>query len=240
MIKKLLISIFLAATSYLLVTGSAKADVSCQPIYGGGETCVQIGKILINKMVLNPSTNTFVDNLGTNDPKYGPEFIVTFKLDVTNTGQTNISKVDVKDIFPQFVNFSSGPGNFDNNNKILTFSLDNLQPNETRTFTLLGRVVKSDQLPADQGVVCVVNQAIATASDNAGQSQDNSQLCIQKQVLGAVPPGQIVQPGVTKGGLKVFPQPQAVTTPPTGPEMLPLIGLIPTGLFGLLLRRKSV
>ena len=65
-------------------------------------------------------------------------------------------------------------------------------------------------------------------SDNNQQSSDNSQFCIQKPVLGE-----------TKGGLKVFPAPSVTTTPPTGPEMLPLIGLIPTGVLGFILRKKS-
>lgn len=235
--KNLLFSMLLVASGYLLAASPVRADVSCQPIYGGGETCVQIGKVLINKMVLNPQTNVFVDNLGINDPKFGPDFIVTFKLDITNTGQTKISKVDVRDIFPQFVKFQTGPGNFDSNSKTLNFSLDNLEPNEIRTFTLFGRVVSQNELSADSGIVCVVNQAIAQGSENSGQSQDNSQLCIQKQVLGATP---TPIPGVTKGGLKVFPQPKVITTPPTGPEMLPLIGLIPSGIAGFFLRRKSI
>lgn len=239
--KKALFLTILFAIYYLLFAVRTYAAVSCQPIYGGGQACVTAGNILINKTVLNPQTNKMVDNLGINDPKYQPGFIVNFQVTLTNTGSTNISHIDVKDIFPQFVNFNAGPGNFDANTKTLSFGVDNLNANETRTFTITGNVVNADQLPIDQGIVCVVNQATATADGST--SQDNSQLCIEKKFTPTQAPQvqAFVQPGVptTKGGLKVFPAPSITTTPPTGPESLALFSLVPTGIVGWLLRKYS-
>lgn len=42
----------------------------------------------------------------------------------------------------------------------------------------------------------------------------------------------------TKGGFPILPSSPVKITPATGPEMLPLIGLIPMGLAGLFLRKK--
>lgn len=228
--KKALPFSLLFSAFFLLGALPAAADVICQPIYGGGETCVQKGNILINKTVANPKTGTFVDNLSINDDKFLQDQTVTFQLAVTNTGGTTLSTVNVKDVFPQFVNFVAGPGNFDPNSKTLTFALNNLNPNESRTFTLTAVIVNANELPADRGIVCVVNQA--QASSNGQLSSDNAQFCIQKQVLAAQVP-------TTKGGLKVFAPQPVTTTPATGPEMLPLIGLIPTGLIGFFLRKKA-
>lgn len=216
---------------------SAYADVSCQPIYGGGQTCVQTGNVSVNKTVMNPKNNTLVDNLGINDDKFGPESIVTFQIAVTNTGSAKISRVQVRDIFPQHVDFASGVGNFDGGSKVLSFDVNDLNPNETRTFNIVGKVVKAENLPVSQGTVCVVNQATAKDVTNTGNpSVDNAQLCIQKGIP-ATGETTVVE---TKGGLKVFPPQKTFTTPATGPEMLPLIGLIPTGLFGAFLRKKSL
>lgn len=233
--KEIITSISMAfAFALMAQTAFASGTNNCQPIYGGGQTCVQEGNISINKTVQNPQTNAFVDNLGVNDPKYGPGFQVTFQLTVTNTGSTTLSKVTVRDIFPQFVDFASGPGNFDANSKTLTFDLNDLKPGESRTFNLVGRVVSSDKLPQDQGISCVINQSTATAEGKT--SQDNAQFCIEKKLIALQPTGV---PGTTKGGLKVFPPQQVTTTPNTGPEMLPLIALLPAGGFGYFLRRKS-
>lgn len=201
------------------------ADTTCQPIYGGGQTCITTGNISINKAVINPQTNQFVDNLSINDPRFQPGFITTFQLKIVNTGNSNISKVKITDIFPQYVTFSSGPGSFDNNTKTLTFEIDNLKSNEARTFTITGKIVDSSSIPIDQGgVVCVINQAQAVNLDYGSQvSQDNAQLCIEKVA-------------VSSG----FPSVAAVAvTPSTGPEAWGLISLIPTGIAGWFLRRRS-
>jgi uncharacterized repeat protein (TIGR01451 family) len=226
--KKLYLSIvFILTIISLAFPLKSFADTSCQPIYGGGQTCTTTTNISINKTVMNPQTGSMVDNLGINDPKYQPGFITTFQISVTNTGNSNISRISVQDIFPQYITFSSGPGSFDNNARTLTFEVDNLASNETRTFTILGRVVDASQISINQGsVICIVNQAIATNIDNNSQSsQDNAQFCIEKS---------------TSTGFPTFPVTTIKTTPSTGAESLTLLGLIPTGIAGLFLRRKSI
>jgi len=228
----------LLVTCYLLlVTASpAQADTSCQPIYGGGQSCVTTNNIIINKTVLNPQTNQFVDNLSINDPKYQPGFITTFQISVTNTGNNNVGRIDVRDIFPQYVNFGSGAGTFDTNTNTLSFSLTNLAPNETRKYSIVGRIFNADQIPVAQGsVICVVNQAIAMV-DNANASQDNAQLCIEK-----VAPVVATVITNTKGGFPVLnPSTTIYKAPATGPEMFGLIAMIPTGLAGWFLRKHSM
>lgn len=225
-LMKIVLISFISFFAFLLSGGISFADVSCQPIYGGGQNCITIGKVVVNKTVQNPQTGQFVDNLGTNDPKYSPNQTVTFQISITNTGSTVVPQIVAKDVLPGFVTFVSGPGNFDNNTKTLTFLTFNLNPNETRNFTFQAKVVDINQLPASEMITCVVNQAMITATDTSS-TQDNSQFCIQKPQV------------TTKGGLPVLPAPKVPVTPPTGPEMLGLIGLIPAGLSGWFLRRKT-
>jgi len=208
---------------------SASANVTCQPIYGGGQTCVSTGQILIDKKVLNPGTQKMTDNLEINDPKFLPGSTINFQINLANTGQSEIKHIDVKDVFPQYVVFTKGPGKFDANTKTLAFEVANLLPNETRVFTVTGKIVEANQLPIDLGIVCSINQATATTSD-AGEAQDNAQFCIQKQVLAAQ---------TSKGGFPVFPAPTIATSPATGGELLPIISLIPTGIAGFFLRKKA-
>ncbi|MDO8583074.1 MAG: hypothetical protein Q7R51_00915 [bacterium] len=201
----------------------AHADsISCQPIYGGGQTCATSGNILINKKVFNPVTNHFVDNLGINDPKYQPGSIVNFQLEIKNTGNINTPSIDVKDTLPQYIDFNSGPGSFDQSTKTLSFTIQNLAPNETRTFNIAGKVVVSNQLPANKAVTCVVNQATAITNSN-GNSQDNAQFCIEND----------------KGGFLVLSPIAMTTTPATGPESLVTLALLPTGILGWILRKNS-
>lgn len=224
----------LFVVSYWLLVNASKvyADISCQPIYGGGQSCITTNNIVINKTILNPQTNQFVDNLTINDPKYKPGFITAFQISITNTGNSNISKIDVRDIFPQYVSFSSGAGTFDTDTNTLSFSLVNLAPNETRTYSIMGRIFNTNQIPLEQGsVVCVVNQAIATI-DNTSVGQDNAQFCIEKNA-------PTIATSVTKGGFPVLSPAIVSKTPATGPEAWTLIGLIPTGLLGFFVRKYA-
>ena len=225
-IKFLLTLIIVLGVFYFLSPITSYADTSCQPIYGGGQTCITTNNIVLDKKVQNPKTSEMVDNLSINDPKYQPESIVTFQISVTNSSNKTITNIDVKDIFPQYVDFSSGTGNFDTNNKTLSFRIDDLKSNETKVFAIKGKVVNTDQISINQGaVVCVVNQANAT-SDNNNFSQDNSQFCIEKEP-------------VVKGGFPVLSAVSVTETPSTGPGSFQLLGFAVAGVVGYLLRKKS-
>ena len=199
-----------------------KAFASCQEVYGGGQVCNNSYTFSIEKLVQTPGKGGdegYVNNLSINSPKYSPSQNVSFKITVKNTGGNTIPAVNVSDTFPQFLSFVSGPGSFNSNSKVLTFTVNNLEAGKSQTYTVVGKVSDANILPSDQGIICMINQALGT--DNNGVSNSSSsQFCVQKSVLGATP--------------------ILVTTPATGPEMLPLISLIPAGLAGFILRKKSI
>lgn len=236
-------SLFLLATSTVSAAGANPTTKPCQPVYGTygqyGGSCPP-GIVVINKTVQNPDTKALVDNLGVNDSRFSPEETVSFRITVTNTGQSLLEKVTVKDVLPQYVTFVSGAGNFDADTKTLTFDVLNLNPGESRTFSLAAKVVMSSDLPSDQAVICIANQVNAAAlSQTVG---DSSSFCIEHQIpgkKGGQPVEQPAKPTETKGGQKIFPKPEVTTTPETGPEALVLFGLLPLGALGRLLQKKS-
>jgi uncharacterized repeat protein (TIGR01451 family) len=174
----------------------------------------------------------FVDNLTINDKRFQPNQEVKFEFSVTNTGSEVLNELTFKDVLPGFVDFVSGPGNFDESTNTLTLNITNLNPGETTKFVMITRVVASNLLPAGQGVVCTVNQASVVFGSE--ESKDNSQFCIEKEVT----TGANI-PTTTKGGLPVMDAPPIKETPDTGPGMLSLLGLIPAGLAGFYIRRRA-
>ena len=221
MIKRLFYTLFLFTALTFFLPNKAFAD--CQALYGGGQTCTSYSFSLQKFVqVPNQSWNDFVNNLSINDPKFSMSQTVNFRLIVTNTGSNNISSVTIVDTFPQFVSFVSGPGSFNNSNNTLTFVVNNLNVGRSQTFNLSGKIANSG---VPQGITCVVNQAAGT--DNNGDTNTaSSQLCIQN-VVNVTPTPVVLSAAIVK------------TTPATGPEMLPLFGLIPAALGGLFLRKKS-
>jgi uncharacterized repeat protein (TIGR01451 family) len=218
----------LATGIFLTAAGISFADGSsnCQIIYGGGQVCNNNIQYTINKMVEVPGTTNFTDNLNVNDSKYSADTIVPFKIIITNTGDTKIGHIKVTDSIPQYLTFASGDGNFDANSRKITFDVNNLDAGAAQQFMVNLKVVDNNQLPSDQSTVCVVNQVNAF-EDSGVTAADSSQVCITREIA------------------NVTPTPVVFTTVPpkkipnTGPEMLPLLGLIPAGISGLFLRKKS-
>src|SRR3989338_8635645 len=151
-----------------------------EPVYGGGVIVSRPGELFIDKMVLNPATNVFVDHLGPTDPKYRPLQIITFEIRVENSGEETLSEVNVTDKLPDFVDYMSGPGTFNKDGKTVNFTVENLEPGESETFNIKARASHQAVLPEEKNVICPVNEVEAETTDR--QEEDKSQFCIEKEM----------------------------------------------------------
>lgn len=236
--KNILLTLGLVTTALFAVTSPVFAGttnygdskVVCSPVYGGNECPTD--QLIIDKKVADPITTstkggtttlTFKDNLGVNDAKYGATQKITFEIAVTNTSDKQLTNVTVKDVLPQFVNINVADNknwSFDKNTNTLSLVIDTINAKETKKYQVVGTISELNQLPADQEVTCVINQAFASTANVS--AQDNAQFCIEKKVL----------------GFPVHPAPKAQQTPPTGAGAL--LALIPAGLSGLLIRKRAL
>lgn len=222
------IIILIAIILGLVFPRVSNAAGDCVPIYGGGETCLSQSKIKVDKKVASPSTKNFVDNLSSSDPKYKAGDEINFQLTITNLGRETTSQIEVEDNLPTFITYISGPGTFDSKKRTLTFELDGLRQNESRKFIVKGTI--NDVLKS----TCVVNYVRVKSGKVV--ADDNSKFCLEKSFCEDDAAAQTT----TKGGFPVMEAPKDMKqTPATGPEMLPLISLVPIGLTGVYLRKKS-
>jgi uncharacterized repeat protein (TIGR01451 family) len=227
--KKVIYSIGLSILAVALLGSVSKALADCQPLYGGGSTCPNFA-FTITKMVEVPGTNgQFVNNLDINSAKYSPSQSFLYEINVTNTGANTIPTITITDTFPQYISFVSGVGNFNSGNNTLTFTVSNINPGQTLTYNITAKTAASNALPSNQGVICNIVNTVSAVDSNGDTGSSSSSLCIQQPVLGATP----------APAPSVLPAPKIVTTPPTGPEMLPLLALLPGALGGFVLRKKS-
>lgn len=217
-IVALLTSAFLAKSVVSNAAGS-----NCQIIYGGGEICNNNIQFSINKLVGIPNTSNFSDNLSINDTKYSAGQNVPFKIIITNTGSNTISHIKVTDTLPQYLTWTSGDGSWNQSSKSVSFDINNLEAGRAQQFIINTKVDAT--LPKDQGVICVVNNVNAF-EDSGVSANDSSQVCFSSMTTSSTTP-EIV---TTVPPKKI---------PNTGPEMLPLLGLIPTGIVGYYIRKKS-
>lgn len=216
--KKISLSLFAQAglllTLLVFSSKAAYADTVCNPTYGGGQQCLTT-QWNINKMVLNPATNSFVDNLTLSDTKFRPGDTVQFRIQITNTGSASLGIITVTDTLPDFIDLDtvSGPAGVDKANRTVVYTVNSLAPGEMKEQFLSAKVLATAALPANQNTFCPVNNVSARA-DNVPSVSDSSQFCVQKVVTGVT------------------------TTPPTGSSEWILLGLGTSAVAGIMLRKK--
>lgn len=145
--------------------------------------------IMIDKMVGKPFTTKggtnsadFVDNLSPSDLRFQPGDEVLFKLKVKNTSDEKLKNVSVTDFLPDFVQFVDGKGGFNADSRELTIAVGDLEVDEEKEYIVNVKVMNQEQLPADKGLMCLVNKA--TASNESVSDDDTAQFCIEKDVQG--------------------------------------------------------
>lgn len=175
--KHIVSALFIAIASLFVATGAAFADDcgtygnACQPV-----------DLTVNKMVKNPISGVFVENLTANDPSFSPGSDVLFRLTVTNSSGETYHPVTVRDVLPEHLTFVSGPGTYDSASRTLSFTMDNLIAGESRTVEILARVVN---VSTNAALFCELNYVKATAPARPNGDDDTAQVCIQTKVLGA-------------------------------------------------------
>lgn len=199
---------------------------NCQVVYGGGEVCPTNIEFTIDKKVQQPTKGgDFVDNMSINDSKFQPGQDVAFKIRIQNTGNNKINTLNVTDNLPANVTFISGPGTFNKNNNTITYTISGLDPNAVNEQVFVARIGDSNGFNQNGGVACLTNTASAT-DNNGTQANDSAQFCVQTTIAANPTP-------------QVFPGVPVKKVPETGPELFSLIGLIPVGIAGMTLRKKS-
>lgn len=155
---------------------NAQTNPSCSSVYG---VACPSGQVFIDKKVQNPKSGEFVDALSTTDVTFAPDQEVNFRVEVKNTGSSDLTNVFVQDRFPGNINFISGPGAFDQNMRISSWTIDKLGSGESKFFQIKVQVKSRNELQF--GIACMTN--FVQAQKDAQVAQDTSVFCIQPQPL---------------------------------------------------------
>ncbi|MCJ7792610.1 MAG: hypothetical protein MUP45_01365 [Candidatus Marinimicrobia bacterium] len=163
-----LIAILLFAFAIVIMAKPILA--TCDEQYGG--VCKEL-ELQIDKKIWDPANNSFKENLGIHDYKFGPDEEITFKLKIKNTGDEKFDEVHVKDYLPDYLLQLSG--DFD-------FTLYDLDPDEEVEKEIKVKVVSASEFPDGQSIICVVNTAEAWNDEE--KDKDTAQVCLEEKVLG--------------------------------------------------------
>lgn len=147
---------------------------TCDEQYGG--VCKEL-ELQIDKKVWDPVSETFVENLGIHDYKFGPkeeeDKEIIFELKIKNIGDERFEEVHVKDYLPDYLVHLSGD---------LDFIIYDLDPDEEVRKEIKASSVSADKFPDNHSIICVINTAEAWSGDKKDKS--TAQVCLERKVLG--------------------------------------------------------
>lgn len=220
--SKYIVTILFLIASFLTLVTAVHADGECSTSYGGTTTC-EPKDLTINKMVQDPITGAFVENITTSKFSQGDK--VVFKLEVKNTSGQTFKNVHVKDNVPDNfviddadVNRVNSDGKKDisisSDKKWVDIRLDQFTAGSTAEFFVWTHLVGPY---ASEDSFCRDNWAFVTSDERPNGDRNFARVCVQNKVLGTT------------------------TLPAAGAEdLLIMLPFALTGLTGLtLLKKKS-
>lgn len=175
--KKLFSFLFIISVfCFLSSVFAASAFADSYGSYGGG---VPID-LVINKLVKNPISNVYVENLGSTDPTFSPGATVTFRLVIKNGSGETMDPVTVIDNLPSYLTFVSAtiPATSNKGGNSVTFTLSNMIAGESRTIEFTAKVAPKSSFPADRSLFCVSNFSKVTAPTRLNGDEDTAELCL--------------------------------------------------------------
>lgn len=243
MFKSLILALILT-TLYLLLTTNVSAQSSCPPIFGGGDPCVVHPNLTIDKKIEDPLSGQFLDALTYTISDQSEAENLVFRITVKNTSNNALSNISLTDTLPSVFTYISGNGKYDPVKKTFTNTINKLEKNQSKEYTL--RVTINPEV-LEKASACSINQAVITQNNKKGS--DYVKTCINlsidttvTSVQGATSKGGLkpTTPITTKGGIPVFNQTKQSKTPDTGPEIVGILILPVLGGIGYFLRKKSL
>lgn len=175
-----LYTLILLITLVLVNVGTVHAQ------YLAPQKAQPVSKLEVKKYVKTPAitkggAQEYKESAEAANQRFSPGSEVEFKVEVKNTGQTELNNIQVRDPLPQYLEFVSGPGNFDQKTKTLNFTIDKLRAGESVTREFKAKLKGNADLPA--GVTCHTN--VAEGRVNELFSQGRAVFCVENKVLGA-------------------------------------------------------
>lgn len=176
------IAIFAAFALFLFVTpvNASGYNSNCPQIYGAD---CPTSSLIIDKKIQHPQTGELLDTLSSSSVTFLPGQEVTFRIEVKNTGNTDLWNVQATDKLPDYVVFITGPGTYDSGSRSVNWIIDKIAPGETKQYFIKVKVKNADQLP-NLSLTCITNFTEARRDNLV--AQDTATFCIQSKVLGVV------------------------------------------------------
>lgn len=172
--------IFLLTTLAVALFGFTTRNAKANYMYGNGEPSRQI---VIDKQVKPDNWSEWYDNISIDKYVFIADDIIEFKIVVKNSGEDDLTNVEVIDYLPDFVNLISAPAGYTQDGQEIKWNAGHFNPGEEKEYFLTVQVVDSEQLEG-KGGFCITNK-VQTQAETGEWDEDTAEICIESRILGA-------------------------------------------------------
>ena len=174
--KNIKIGFVLAAASILALSLLSPKGVGAQ-YYSQNELKKMV---TVDKKIRLMKENILLDNVPTSKYVFVDGDTIEFEIAVTNTGNEDLTEVNLSDVLPKYLSLIFNPGSLDKNSNTLNWSLDKLSAGENKIYIVRAKI---SGFEATNGVqtIKLTNKAYVTA--NGINDQDNASYYVTKQMV---------------------------------------------------------
>lgn len=158
--KKITIGFIVVATAILALSLINPSKAWAQ-YYNEGEVKKSI---LVDKKIRNITENKFFDNIDTTQKTFYEGDVLEFNIKVENTGNETLTDIKSKDILPEYLDLIFYPGEYKKEEKIIEWSIDKLDPGQSKSYLIRGRIKNTSSLKSDQ-TIKMTNTAESKTND---------------------------------------------------------------------------
>jgi len=174
--KKLAFTIFLLLFNGLILAGNQKIK-KIKKIKDLFATSDNFQSLKIDKKIKAPDQAEWADNFSAQQKVFSADEPIDFQIRIRNEGETTIKDITVTDYFPAELQFVFGPGTYDSSERLLFWTLEELQPGEEQKFQIRAAVASADKLSPQK--TSVTNRTLAEAKSGQ-EDEDTTQFWVTR------------------------------------------------------------
>lgn len=127
--------------------------------------------ISVDKKIRNITEDKFFDNIDATKKTFYEGDVLEFSIRIENTSNEVLSNIQSKDVLPKYLGLIFYPGEYKEKNNSIEWSIDKLNPGQSKTYLIRAKIKDTSTLRINQ-TVKLTN--VAESKSNNISDRDNA------------------------------------------------------------------
>lgn len=136
--------------------------------------------VTVDKKIRLMKENILLDNVPSSKYIFVDGDTIEFEIVVTNTGNEDLTGVNLSDVLPKYLSLIFNPGSLDKNSNTLNWSLDKLSAGENKIYVVRAKI---SGFEATSGIQTIKLTNKVNVMANGVGDQDNASYYVTKKMV---------------------------------------------------------